>query len=378
MNVAQFVNTLDYGGATDYALQLVEGLTEHNHFVYSGQGDDWLDRAVGSGATVHIFSSFQPTHEGARPFSARDLLCLIELVRRLRADRIDALHCHGSKPRLLGMVAAWIARVPVRVQSAHGFSPNPEMNRTLRSLLWVLEWLMALLCTSLVVETDADLAAARRMLPHAQRKIVLIHHGVEEPQIDSGVSREDVLQSIGVDPQSIVAIMACRLAPQKNPMAFVDAVQVLRTRHLDGRLSFIVVGDGPLEREMRQASEEGDLGIHFLGTRRDIWALVWAADILVSPSHWEGLPLVIVNGYLLGTPSLASRVGGIPEVVIPDRTGVLLDDPTAGRVAEALARIEADPRPLEAWGAAGRQLVRENFSPDRMLDAHRNLYCPPG
>jgi len=142
------------------------------------------------------------------------------------------------------------------------------------------------------------------------------------------------------------------------------------------RALLLLVGDGPEERLLRSRAAELGLGgsVRFLGFRQDIPSLLALAEALVLPSLNEGFGLVLLEAMAMGKPVVASAVGGIPEVVLDGRTGLLVPPADPEALAVAILRLLEDPRAAQRLGEAGRERARESFSREAFIQAHRKLY----
>jgi glycosyltransferase involved in cell wall biosynthesis len=135
------------------------------------------------------------------------------------------------------------------------------------------------------------------------------------------------------------------LSAEKNPVAGVEAMASLAEAQL------VVAGGGPLADECVERGRQMAPGrVHLLGPVDDPTAVLAAADLLLLPSHTEGIPAVAIEAMLAGLPVVASRVGGIPEAVVHGETGLLLDDPTPFRLARAVEQALRDADVVaDAW-----------------------------
>jgi len=170
---------------------------------------------------------------------------------------------------------------------------------------------------------------------------------------------------IDLDPDRPTLVLIGALGPEKNPVAAVEAMASL------GDAQLIVAGGGPLADECVERGRQMAPGrVHLLGPVDDPQAVLAAADLLLLPSLTEGIPAVAIEAALAGLPVVASRVGGIPEVVVHGESGLLLDDPTPFRLARA---VEQALREAEALGAAGRRRALDRFTLDVVADAWSDL-----
>lgn len=206
-----------------------------------------------------------------------------------------------------------------------------------------------------------------------RRRIEVIPTGVPAspfaPTSSTGraAARAELSSAHGVDldPDAPTLVLLGALSSEKNPVAAVEAMASL------AGVQLIVAGGGPLAAECAERARQMAPGrVHLLGPVSDPAGVLAAADLLVLPSHTEGIPAVAIEAALAGVPVVASRVGGIPEVVVDGETGVLVDDPTPFRLARA---VQQALRQDDALGAAARERALGRFTLDVVADAWSDL-----
>jgi glycosyltransferase involved in cell wall biosynthesis len=169
--------------------------------------------------------------------------------------------------------------------------------------------------------------------------------------------------------------MVGRLHPEKGYEYLFQAMAKLKGR-LDRPVRLLIAGKGPLEEDFRK--EVLSLGcddvVQFLGFRKDVPDLMSAVDLLVLPSVAEAFGLVLTEALYLGTPVVASKAGGIPEIVSDGIDGVLVPPADAEALAGALAELLLDPDRRRRMAGAGRQKVQERFSFEGMVRAYEEIY----
>ena len=142
------------------------------------------------------------------------------------------------------------------------------------------------------------------------------------------------------------------------------------------RARFVFVGDGPLRSSLDNQARSMGLGgcIRWLGFRRDIPALLEATDLFVRPSLEDAFPTVLLEAMAMGLPVVASRVGGIPEIVIPGQTGTLVEAGDAPGLAQAVSDLLLQPTERAACGEAARRRAQAEFSIQNWLSRLEALY----
>ena len=296
--------------------------------------------------------------EGGR-FNPRTWRGLRRLIRELEPDLI---HAHGARAAL-PLTAARTGSGPALVYSVHGYH-FPAKAGGVRSLALLAErWCSARAeATVFVCEHDRTLADRFGILGRCR------HHRV----IRNGIVTKGLPRRAADAGGPLV--FAGRLVEQKNPTMLVEVLSQLR----DENVRLLVIGDGPLGAAMRARAEALDLldRIELCGALPHEAALeaIARGAVLLLPSLWEGLPIVLLEAMAIGVPVVASAVGGVPEVVEHEGTGLLVDRQAPERYAEAVRRLLQEPDLHAKITAGARRLVAEHFSWTAVRQAYLETY----
>ncbi len=187
--------------------------------------------------------------------------------------------------------------------------------------------------------------------------------------------RTEVRRELGLAAAARVVGLVARLDHWgKGHREFFSALAALPERY---PVEALIIGGGRREAEMRRlATELGLAGrVHFLGQRDDVPDLLSALDLFVLPSHSEGVSLALLEAMAAGLPVIASRVGGLPEVVTDGENGLLIPPQDPQALATALERLLADPDLAQKLGANARRHVEENYSLERLGREINEIYA---
>jgi glycosyltransferase involved in cell wall biosynthesis len=298
----------------------------------------------------------------------------LRVLRRLRAlergGGYGVVHAHSSKAGAVARIALGARRRVVYTPhcfafAAGDFGPLPQAAYRL------VEQALVPLTATIVAVSDWETQLARRVLRGAGSRLETIPNGVPLPASPPDPARE-LVEFAGGSP---LALLVSKLRPQKDPLALVRAAAILRERGaLAGKVA--IVGDGELERRVREAIAARGLGedvrwFPFGGASGPYLA---AADLLVVPSLWESLPYAVLEAMAFGLPVLATAVGGVPEMVRDGATGRLVPPADEQALAGALAELLADAAARERMGRAARELVEQRFPLEAMVDRIEQLY----
>lgn len=374
--VLHICSDVNIGGAGRYLLYLLPELKRLGLAVTAACPEGPLAQALRrAGLPVRVVP------EGDRSFSWRLLWHLIRLVR---AERPHLVHTHAS---LAGRLAARLGGAGAVVYTKHGLAAGEEaavQTRLARSgrrgWIWsaafVAQRLADTLLADAVIAVSQAVARVLQVQGTPAGKIRVIHNGIALP----GPSwSEGVVRPADGAPGSPgpVITTAGRLSPEKGQSFFIEMAALLRECYPEAR--FQVVGDGPLRNELAVQIDRLRLRevVALTGFRADVDELLRESHVFVLPSLAEGLGLVLLEAMAAGLPVVATKVGGIPEVVVDGVTGRLVPPGDAAALAAAVREVLDNPDLARRWGEAGRRRVEQSFTAAEMgrqtLDLYRGL-----
>ena len=292
-----------------------------------------------------------------------DLAVLARLVRLIRSERFTVVHTHSSKGGFLGRIAARLCGVPVVVHTVHGFSFHDFMSPLRRRSYLALE-------RSLRFSTDAFLAVSPRVAVEAVEarlarpgQIAVAPSAVELDQVPFS-SDPATRFEIGVPPGVPLIGTVGRIDHQKAPLDFVRMAALVARRRPDAR--FVMVGDGPLMREVGDEASRLGVDVILTGHRPDASRLSAGFDVFVISSLYEGLGRALTEALASARPVAATAVNGVPDLVVPGTTGLLAPPRDPERLADCVAWLLDHPEEGRRMGEAGRDAVRALFAPTAM------------
>jgi glycosyltransferase involved in cell wall biosynthesis len=261
----------------------------------------------------------------------------------------DILIAHGFSEHLWGRLAALSAGVPHMVHVEHNSRERYSFLR-LRLARWLARH------TDAIVGVSEGVKTRLLELGFPSAKCLAIPNGVNVPQ----------LQSVPVPawPERLPhVIMASRFARQKDPMTLIQALRVLHERRIPTRLAFAGLGKPHLIRKCQQAASRAGLmdSIDFLGQVSPLPQLLGKHQIFVLSTHYEGMPLALIEAMAMGCACVATDVVGVREVIDHGRTGLLVPEGDACALADAIAQLLDDPARAEKMGLNAQAVARENF-----------------
>lgn len=323
------------------------------------QGETEFVRTIrGTGATVAPL----------RQTKTFDMGLVDQAVTLIKKHDITILQSHGYKSHVLCWLLSrktglpWLAFV-------HGWT-----RENLRMRVYTgIEHAMLFLPDEVVAVSES---LRSRLLGPVRRRCRVIPNAVSPDELLVDPAR-DVRRELGIASDAVVAGVVGRLSPEKGQDVFLRALA--QARKQDARLVGLLVGGGQEEERLRTLVSELGLDGYcfFSGHVQGMGAWYKAMDIQVMPSFTEGMPNAALEGMLMGLPVIASRVGGVPEVVIDGSTGLLVPAGDEQLLARSMLDLLSSPERLAQLGAAGKARVKSEFDPAvrarRILDVYTEL-----
>jgi glycosyltransferase involved in cell wall biosynthesis len=380
VKILRVIARLNMGGPALHVAYLTAGLRERGYETTLVAGS--LARGEDSMAFVadELGVNVVRIDELGREISPlRDLLATVRLARLIRRERPQILHTHTAKAGTVGRVAALLAgsrRPPIVVHTFHGHVLRGYFG-PLRSFFFrLLERWLASRTTALVAVSPQvrDDLVALRVAP--RERFVVIRLGIE---LDQRVApdqdgRSESRRYLGIPDERFTVGWIGRMTGVKRTDDVLVAFKHLRDSGVDACLC--LVGDGPDRTQLEQRAHE--LGVVrdtlFLGYQENVAPFYAAFDALVLPSGNEGTPVSAIEALAAGRPVVATRVGGVPDVVRDGEDGFLVEAGATDELAERLARLARDPELRRRMGEEGRSRVVPRYAVDRLVDDVDRLY----
>ncbi len=304
----------------------------------------------------------------------KDMISFWRLFRLIRTGKYPVVHTHSSKAGIIGRWAAWLARVQVIIHTVHGWGFTEYQKPIVQWLYKFLERVTLRITDKLIVVTKLDINKGLEAGIGSSDDYELIRSGIELQRFASPKkSRKAVHKELGIPLEAIVIGTVTRLSPQKAPLVFVKAAQLIATEYQNAH--FVIVGDGPLRGEIEALIHEFGLGeqIHLTGLRSDVPDLLSAFDIFTLSSLWEGLPRVLPQAMAAGLPIVASAIDGSKEIIQDHVNGRLFPPGDYDAMARAILSLIENPEIARQMVLNGHQTVRE-FDVNLMVDKIADLY----
>ncbi|HTN43416.1 MAG TPA: glycosyltransferase [Nitrospiria bacterium] len=344
-------------GGEAQLLHLALGLAQRGHYcIVAGQPDSpLLSRAAGKGLRTEAVA--MPSE-----WSLPAVWTLSEILKR---ERIQVIHMHTSHACTLGGWAARLAGVPARIISRRvDFSVRSNPLRKMK-YQWGVDRILA------ISEGVRNVLLADGLDPN---RIEVVRSGIDPRPFDPDYPPGEARRELGIPEGSPVIGCVAHFADHKGHRYLIEAAVRVAAAVPDVR--FLLVGEGELRPAIELQIKDLGLERHVVltGFRNDVPRLLAAMDIVVLSSHLEGLGTSLLDAMAMARPVVATRVGGIPEMVEDGLNGRLVPPRDPAALAEALIMLINRPEERKRLGRAGRTRMLQTFSAEAMVAATEAVY----
>ena len=344
MKILQVITQSELGGAQTVVVQLANNLSkEHEVVLAAGQGDGKMWSMVNDQVIKEDCPHLQ------RSISLKnDLLAAIELRRLYKRYKPDVIHLHSSKAGTLGRI---VFPTKKTVYTVHGFD---SVRLAFRKFLPIERFLQHF-CKAVVGVSKYD---EKNLLTEGiKNNVTTVYNGISVPDCSQ-------MSDIEVFNQGKKVVLAiARVFPQKKPDLFVEVARLLP------QYNFVWIGN------QREVKEFGELpsNCHFLGNIPNAGAFCSKADLLMLPSNYEGLPMVILEAMSLGKPVVASDVGGISEIVRNEVNGYALEN-NAQLFADKIQHILENEALYSNFCRNSLDIFQKELTVEKMMQGYLDVY----
>jgi glycosyltransferase involved in cell wall biosynthesis len=376
IRILRVIGRLNVGGPAIHVVLLAERLdpARYESLVVTGrEGPREGDYLALRGRSMPGLIVLPGLRRHLRPWT--DLTLVVRLFRLIRRYRPHIVETHTAKAGALGRLAAWLARAPVILHIYHGhvfegyFSPLQT-----RLYLAIDRWL-ARRTDCLVTVSERVRESLLTLGVGSRDRLVTVPSGLELGRFLAGDRLRGALRAeLGWGPEHLLVGIVARLVPIKAHEVFLEAAARVVRRRPEAR--FVVVGDGERRLDLEALTRRLGLeaSVRFLGWRQDLDRIYADLDVVALSSRNEGSPMCLIEAMAAGRAVVATRVGGVPDLVQEGVTGRLLESDDAAGLADTIEALLASPAERLALGRAAREHVRAAHSADRLLARMDDLY----
>jgi glycosyltransferase involved in cell wall biosynthesis len=357
MKILYIITKSELGGAQKNLYDLICNFhKDHEIHLATSTYGLLTKNAINLGVQVHIIANL------ARNINlCQDLLSINKCTLLINKIKPDIIHAHSSKAGVVARIAGWTCNVPV-VFTAHGWGFSPGTPKARRLVALIAEKILSIITDKIICVSESDRQLSLNFGVSNKNILVTIHNGINNIPV--------TIANPAQQPPRL--IMVARFNEQKDQTTLLKAIAQLANHsiHID------LVGSGSsLEacKELAQSLGIADQ-VSFLGDRTDVPSFLAQSQIFILSTHYEGLPISILEAMRAGLPIIATSVNGIPEEVVHGKTGLLVPRQDVQALADALDTLIQSPETRQRMGEAGRQKFLQEFTVERMINETKTIY----
>jgi glycosyltransferase involved in cell wall biosynthesis len=376
----------NWGGAQRYVYDLATRLPKDKYFVEVMAG--------GNGPLITRLQEVGVTADGTLPIGRdvnllHDTLAFFKLWNILRKTKPDILHVNSSKIGGLGALAGRLARVPRIVFTAHGWAFNENRSLTTKAVIAISYWTIIMLSHKTMAVSESMMRQIKYW-PFVHRKVTLVYNGIDKaPQFSQANARHalgeifpiirKIIDTVG-DKNIFWVGSIGELHHIKGYEYAIKAVRqsittLSKTFPLK-KIIYTIFGEGEERSQLEKLIKEIGLedNILLMGHTPNIAEYIQAFDVFMLPSLSEGLPYVLLEAGIGHAPVISTAVGGIPEVIVDMRSGVLVQPKNSAELSHAISFMIDHPEERRSYGNSLKDRVTSKFSLDQMLSGIEDTY----
>ncbi len=357
----------NFGGAQRYVLELAKAARAAGHdvAVLCGGEGVLVDKLTAEGIRIIPLPVLE-----RNVILKRDYKNFFSIYHILKDECPDIFHLNSSKMGGLGSLAARVVRIPQIIFTAHSFefnAPRPEYQKSIFKFLY---WLIVMFSHEVICVSERGLRDLARM-PFTSKKLTLIHNGIAPfPLLSQDEARKKLVPNLSSP--LIIGTLA-----ELHKVKGLDILFRAFAQMKDSAAHLVVLGEGEERESLTELTEDLQISdqVHLLGYMERAPEYLKAFDIFALPSRSEGLPYALLEAGMAGLPVVASRVGGIPEVIEDSQSGYLVPAENPYFLSKALKDLTSSSERRQTFGTNLHNLVSKEYNQKDMLKKTLDLYA---
>jgi glycosyltransferase involved in cell wall biosynthesis len=363
----------NFGGAQRYVYELATSLPKDDFDVTVAFGGNGLlkQKLEASGIKTRTIHSFERDINLTKEFKS-----LFELYSLIREVKPDIVHLNSSKAGGTGALVSRLLGVKKIIFTAHGWAFWEDRSFLWRSIVWFFSWITALLAHTIIVVSKYEYT--RTPLPLMKKKLMCIHTAVPEIIFkERDVARTTLFSNEKCEQHKndLWVVSTSEHNHNKNILSAIRAVEAHNAKSAQ-KIFFTIMSDGELRTSLEEYVNTHKLQetITFMGYVDDARSYLKAFDIFILPSRKEGMPYGLLEAGAAGLPSIASRVGGIPEIITHEKNGLLINPNDVSTITEALHTLASHKEVRMQYARQLKEKIDLDFDLKKMLKKTSAIY----
>lgn len=355
MNILYVLHSLDMGGAQKITVETAIAMKRRGHNVYLASPAGVL----GEPLAKENIEYFNINISAKRKTPASFLINFFTLLSIVLKYKIDIIHTIHRWPNFICFFVRMISGIKL-IWTDHNILTGKR--------------LITLCGDRAISVSDAGKRHLSEYFHIPNNKITVIRNAIKPPRQPDDKEIRSFLDEIGYKSGEKIVCTVANLVEQKGHEYLLRAIPAVLPKI--SKVRFVFAGDGPLREGLVKLSDELGISkyVNFLGQREDVPVIFASSDIMVLPSLWEGLPLVILESFSFGKPVIVTDVGGNRELVLEGETGLVVKARDAKGLSDSIIRILTDDPKRREMGIKAKELADNKFDFDKMISQIESVY----
>ncbi|MCR6513738.1 MAG: glycosyltransferase family 4 protein [Clostridium chrysemydis] len=300
----------------------------------------------------------------------KSILCIRRIIKRLNPDII---YMHSSKAGAIGRVASVGSKAKI-IYNAHGWAFDMDISNKKKNMYIFIEKALAKVTDKIVCISKNDYDVAIKEKISNKSKLELIPNGIDIEKFEETKLDNSIRKSYNIPDNNKIIGMVARISEQKSPRTFVEVAKEILKKRKD--VTFIMVGDGEQRAEIEEYIFQNNLenNIIITGWVTNTIQITKGFDIAMLTSNWEGFGLVIPEYFISKVPTIASNVGGIRNIIINDKNGILVSNQDINEYCKSIERLLDDDKYYNKIMNNAYKDAKENFDIKRVVKQHEKFF----
>ena len=376
IRILHIITRLEFGGPPLSLLDLIARLDKAKFDVSLATGftpdreTDMIEEA--RKLHIHVFTVPSLVREVGIP---NDIKALWQIMRIIKRGGYHIVHCHTSKAGFIGPLAARLGAAKIVLYSPHGTILQGYFGKVQTGFFVLLQRFAAYFIDKILCLTTLEVSQYLEAGIGSRNKYTFIYNGIDVASMARRrADRLTMRKHLEIRPDDYVGVSVGRLVPVKGYNHLIEAIRLLKPDIPNFRL--LLVGDGSERKALENQAKSAGLSnyVRFMGLRRDIPEILSCADVFLLSSLNEGFGLVLVEAMAMRLPIVATRVGGVPEVVAHEKTGILVAPKDPKAMADAVQRLYHNRQRAKELGLAGFERAEHVFDIPKIVKQYEQLY----
>lgn len=304
-----------------------------------------------------------------------DIKSIIKIRKILKEINPDIVYMHSSKAGGLGRIALLFNRKIKKIYNAHGWYFNAKISQKKKIVYQLIEKILAYSTDIIVNISINEYESAINKKIAAKTKMTIIENGIDFTKfIDADKNRDTTRKKYCIDSDEIVIGVVGRLSEQKDPLTTIKAFKNLNEKHKNTKLFY--VGSGDLEEEVREYSKRNNIenNVIITGWVGDVEKYIPAFDIAILPSKWEGFGLAIVEYMACKKPIVATKTGGIANIIDSEERGFLIETEDYQALSDRICYCIENKELVDKMAQSNFEYAKEKFNIKNVIKKHEEIF----